>query len=119
MPRILVVDDEPAALRLVTRALSHRGYEVHAASSPAQALQVARIAPCFDLLLSDVIMPEMCGPELALKIAEFCPAAAVILMSGHIACEKLPPRAAFIGKPFLLADLYAVVERTLPSPPPA
>ncbi|MGB9455579.1 MAG: response regulator [Bryobacteraceae bacterium] len=114
--RVLVVDDEPAVLGLVSKALSDRGYEVHAVSSPLQALQVAHDEPCFDLLVSDVIMPEMCGPELVRRIAQLCPTAAVVLMSGHIASETLPEHAAFISKPFLLTDLYSVVEKALEPP---
>jgi DNA-binding NtrC family response regulator len=114
--RVLVVDDDPAVLGLVSEALSGRGYEVHAFSSPIQALEIARDAPCFDLLLSDVIMPEMRGPELVSRIARLCPTAAVVLMSGHIACEELPERAEFIGKPFRLTDLYSVVEKALERP---
>src|ERR1039457_7362665 len=66
--RVLVVDDEPGVLRLVAMALVRWGYEVHTAPGPMQALQAVRELPCFDLLVSDVIMPEMCGPELAKQI---------------------------------------------------
>jgi CheY-like chemotaxis protein len=114
--RVLVVDDEPAVLGLVSKALSGRGYEVHAVPSPLQALQIAHDEPCFDLLVSDVIMPEMCGPELVRRIAQLCPTAAVVLMSAHIACETLPEHAAFISKPFLLTDLYSIVEKALEAP---
>jgi len=115
--RVLVVDDEPAVLGLVSRALSRKGYEVHAVSSPLQALHLAHDTPCFDLVLSDVIMAEMCGPELVKRIAQLCPTAAVVLMSGCIASERIPEGAAFISKPFLLADLYSVVDKALEPPP--
>jgi CheY-like chemotaxis protein len=112
-PKVLVVDDEPAVLRLVSNALSARGYQVQAASGPVQALDIVKAAPCFDLVLSDVIMPEMCGPELVRKIAQLCPDAAIVLMSAYVAAEALPEHAAFIGKPFHIADLYSVVEKKL------
>ena len=111
--RVLVVDDEPAVLRLVSKALSIRGYEVCAAPSPGQALHCVRSEPCFDLVLSDVIMPEMCGPELVRRIAKICPSAAIVLMSGYLAAEAIPLRAAFISKPFRMLDLYAAVENVL------
>jgi CheY-like chemotaxis protein len=111
--RVLVVDDEPAVLGWVSRALSRKGYDVHAVSSPLEALLLAHDTPCFDLVVSDVIMPEMCGPELVKRIAQLCPTAAVILMSGHIAAETLPEGAAFISKPFLATDLYSIVEKAL------
>jgi len=111
--RVLVVDDEPAVLGLVSKALSGRGYEVHAVSNPLQALKLVHDLPCFDLLLSDVIMPQMRGPELVKRVAQLCPRAAVILMSAQIATEALPDRAAFISKPFRMTDLYSAVEKAL------
>jgi CheY-like chemotaxis protein len=113
MPKVLVVDDEPGVLGLVADALSILGYEVHAVSSPGQALEVVKAAPCFDLLVSDVIMPEMCGPELVRKVAELCPAISILIMSASIDRSELPASAGFISKPFLLADLYSIVEKTL------
>jgi DNA-binding NtrC family response regulator len=114
--RILVVDDEPMVLGVVSKALSIRGYETHAVLSPTKALELATAAT-FDLVLSDVLMPEMCGPELVKRIAQICPTIAVLLMSGQIAAEALPMRAAFIGKPFLMKDLYSAVEKALrPNP---
>jgi CheY-like chemotaxis protein len=113
-PKVLVVDDEPAVLALVSRALSARGYEVHAASHPRRALELAQAMPCFDLVVSDVIMPEMCGPELVRRIARICPTVAVVMMSGYLAAEAIPYRAAFIAKPFSITDLCSVVSNTLP-----
>lgn len=115
-PRILVVDDEPAVLGMVAKALSARGYEVHAASDARQALELARATPCFDLVVSDVIMPEMCGPELVKRLIRICPSTAVVMMSGYIAAEAIPKRAAFIAKPFGITDLYAVVAGVLAPP---
>src|ERR1035438_892574 len=99
---------EPGVLHLVHTALSLRGYEVHPASGPRQALDLVKTEPCFDLVVSDVIMPEMCGPELIRRITKMCPTIAVVLMSAHIAAEAIPEHAAFISKPFPLRDLYSV-----------
>ena len=112
-PKILVVDDEPAILLLVADALSALGYEVHSAQGPAQALNLVTAGSCFDLVVSDVIMPEICGPELIRRITQICPSTAVVLMSAHIASEALPPDATFLGKPFQLPDLYSAVEKKL------
>ena len=49
--RVLVVDDEPAVLGWVSRALSRKGYDVHAVSSPLEALLLAHDTPCFDLVV--------------------------------------------------------------------
>lgn len=121
-PRVLVVDDEPAVLGLVSRALSLRGYEVQAVPNPLHALQLVHDTPCFDLMVSDVIMPEMCGPELVRRVVQICPEAAIVVMSAHIDGhvmtarldgEALPRHAKFISKPFGLTDLYATVEKAL------
>jgi two-component system cell cycle sensor histidine kinase/response regulator CckA len=110
---VLVVDDEPSVLRMVSVALSGRGYEVHAVAHPHEALKLVRERPCFDLVVSDVIMPDMCGPELLRRVREICPNAAVVVMSAHVADEELPAHAKFIGKPFAIADLYCMVEKAL------
>jgi len=112
-PKVLVVDDEPAIVGLISTALSIRGYEVHAASHPKQALELAQAMPCFDVVVSDVIMPEMCGPELVKRITGICPNTAVVMMSGYVAAEAIPERAAFIAKPFRLADLCSIVASVL------
>jgi CheY-like chemotaxis protein len=113
--RVLVVDDDPAVLGLVAGALSSEGYEVHAVPSPTQAAELATVSPCFDLLVSDVNMPDVCGPELARQITQICPTIAIVLMSGDSAGQVLPKSAWFISKPFMLTDLYSVVEKALAS----
>ena len=114
-PKILVVDDEPGVLHLVSRALSLRGYEVHAASSPKQALAIAEALPLFDLVVSDVLMPGMSGTELVNRVSELCPAIGIILMSAQVLTGSLPEHAIFLSKPFPLRDLYAIVEEKLAS----
>ena len=110
--KVLVVDDEPSVLRLVAGGLSKQGYEVHAAPHPVQALVIVKAAsPCFDVVVSDVIMPDMCGPELVRNIRRICPSIAVVLMSAHIAAEGLPEFAAFIGKRFRMDELYSLVKK--------
>jgi two-component system cell cycle sensor histidine kinase/response regulator CckA len=112
-PRVLVVDDEPGVAGLVAQALAIRGFEVRTVCSPTEALELVKDEPRYDLLLADVIMPGMCGPELAKRVAELCPTIAIVMMSAFIDCEELPRAAGFISKPFLLTDLYSVVEKTL------
>src|SRR5664279_1107063 len=95
-PKVLVVDDDPGVLRFVADALSIQGYEIHAASGPVQALELVKAMPWFDLLVSDVIMPEMCGPELVRKIKQICPSIAVVMMSGNTSGQDLPSGTGFI-----------------------
>jgi two-component system, cell cycle sensor histidine kinase and response regulator CckA len=112
--RVLVVDDEPSVLRLVSGGLLKQGYEVHAAPHPHQALELVKAAsPCFDVVVSDVIMPDMCGPELVRNIKRVCPFIAVVLMSAQIASESLPEDAAFISKPFRMDELCSLVKKVI------
>jgi CheY-like chemotaxis protein len=79
--RVLVVDDEPAVLSVISLALSGRGYDVHTSVSALRALNLLKETErCFDLLVSDVIMPDLCGPELARELRQACPRGAVVLM---------------------------------------
>lgn len=112
-PKILVVDDEPAVLLLVSKALSVRGYEVHVTSDPWHALELANGDSSFDLLVSDIVMPGISGHELARRITQMSPTTAVVLMSGNVPAGEFPEAAAFLSKPFMVRDLYSVVDKTL------
>lgn len=80
---ILVVDDEDAVNRLVSRYLRHLGYRVLEACSGEEALAVVRRQrPAIDLVLSDVVMPGMDGVALAARLLARCPGPSVILMTG-------------------------------------
>ena len=79
---ILVVEDEPVVLQLVVRMLRRNGYSVIAAATGTQALELAADRH-FDMLLTDVVMPEMSGLELAERIGRLRPAATVLFMSGY------------------------------------
>lgn len=101
------------------RALRARGYEVLAASSPEIALELAAAHPQrIDLLLTDVMMPAMSGPDLARAITMRRPETRLLFMSGFSADliardGKLDPDTNFLGKPFTLADLALRVRRVL------
>jgi two-component system cell cycle sensor histidine kinase/response regulator CckA len=102
---ILVVDDEAAVNRLVTRYLSHLGYRVLEARSAAQALTLVRAQdPRIDLVLSDVVMPGVGGVELATVLLSRVPGPSVILMTG-----TLPPEVERI-------DIDGQVVRVLRKP---
>jgi two-component system, cell cycle sensor histidine kinase and response regulator CckA len=111
--RVLIVDDEPAVVRLVSRTLVGSGYEVLSAFSPGQALNIVQSSPPIDLVISDVVMPEMRGPELVQAVTQRSPSTAAILMSAYVDGHELPPDVPFIQKPFVAKDLVAAVERTL------
>jgi two-component system, cell cycle sensor histidine kinase and response regulator CckA len=112
--RILVVDDECQVLRLVASLLERAGYEVATASGPLQALQVVMTTNrTFDLVVSDVVMPEMRGPQLANEIRFLSPASGIIFMSGYVDPDELPKGTPFLRKPFSQSDLLGAVRGVL------
>ncbi len=110
--RVLVVDDEPAVSELVSRILSRAGFEVASASDPRQALEIVSKGPAPDLIVSDVVMPGMRGPELVREINRVSPATAGVLMSAFPA-ESLPSGVPFLKKPFSPNELVSVVQAAL------
>jgi PAS domain S-box-containing protein len=115
--RILVVDDDASVRRTARRILEREGYEVREARDGITALETLARGPEIDLLLSDVVMPEMRGDQLAARVGEVEPGAAVILMSGYAEEEVIEGirsrEVAFLGKPFTADDLRELVARVL------
>lgn len=115
---ILVVDDELMIVRVTTRALEAQGYVVLSASLPSEALRVAADPTLtIHLLLTDVMMPEMKGPELARTLAARRPPFKLLYMSGYAAQVLgegiLDQRAAFLEKPFTRQQLGDKVREVL------
>ena len=116
---VLVVEDEPAVRALIGRVLVKKGYAVIEAANGREALQLAGDATRpVDLLISDIVMPEMDGPELARRLADVRPGIPVLLISGysHDAIVReggFPPGTAFLGKPFTPSELATRVEEIL------
>jgi len=116
---VLVVEDEPAVRRLVSRLLTDLGYEVHEAAGASEALAVMeRIGDAVHLLLSDVVMPGMSGPELGQELHVRFPALRFLYMSGYTD-EAILQRglqiqgSSFIGKPFTPEELAGKVREIL------
>lgn len=114
---ILVVDDEVAIVEMTRMALESMGYTVLSASSPAEALSVAEGRE-IDLLVTDVVMPEMNGRELAGRLIREQPDMACLFMSGYtenILAHKgvLGAGVQLIQKPFTLGELSEAVQRVL------
>ena len=103
--RVLVVDDEPAVRTLATRVLREAGYEVNHAANGREALEYLEAHESPSLVLTDFVMPEMSGAELAEQVRERWPEVAVMFMSGF-ADDQRPDRAAphpgtmMLEKPF-------------------
>jgi CheY-like chemotaxis protein len=116
---ILVVEDERAVRSLVKEILETNGYSVLEAGNADEALRAAQAyAGTIDLLLSDVVMPGMSGPSLAVQLRAMRPSIEVLFMSGY-AEEPLELRgivekgAGFLAKPFTLAALTRKVREVL------
>jgi CheY-like chemotaxis protein len=116
---ILLVEDEASLLGITQRMLEKRGYKVLPAATPGQAIQLAREhTGRIDLLITDVIMPEMNGRDLARNFLSLYPQAKRLFMSGYTADViahqgVLDPGVFFIQKPFSAKDLAAMVRKVL------
>jgi len=114
-PRILVVDDTPENIRLLDAVLSPRGYTVDAVSSGAQALERLAAEPLPDLVLLDIVMPEIDGYEVCRRIratpaTELLPVVMITASSGEEKLKALEAGADdFVMKPFDQAELLARV----------
>ncbi len=116
---VLIVEDEPQILLLAKRILEHYGYKTMSAGSPGEALLLLeKYSGPVDLLLTDVIMPNMSGPELKARVEALQPGIKTVFMSGYTA-DVIAQRGlldkglAFIQKPFSLADLAGQVRKAL------
>jgi PAS domain S-box-containing protein len=116
---ILLVEDEPALREVTRRILAGAGYRVIVAASGREALAAARAheGP-IELLLSDVVMPQMPGPQLAKQLLAARPATNVVLMSGFAqpildSDGRLDPGTVLIEKPFSGPELLIRVAHSL------
>ncbi len=116
---ILLVEDEPGILRVTRRMLERQGYQVLGAAGPAEALRLGGAhAGRIDLLLTDVVMPELHGPDLADRLRALRPGLRCLFMSGHpadLVADQgvLGKDVHFLQKPFAAADLAAAVRQAL------
>jgi nitrogen-specific signal transduction histidine kinase/ActR/RegA family two-component response regulator len=116
---ILLVEDEPTILRMTRMMLERKGYSVLMAATPAEAMEKAKShSDVIDLLMTDVVMPEMNGRDLAGQITALYPDIRLLFMSGYTANViahhgVLDDGVAFIQKPFSMADMTAKVREVL------
>ena len=114
MIRILLAEDEEAMRTYLARALENAGYEVVAVDRGTAALPWLE-TEAFDLLLTDIVMPEMDGIELAQRCANISPETKVMFITGFAAvslkASREAPQAKVLSKPFHLRDLVLEVQR--------
>jgi len=105
---VLVVDDDPVVRRAVARFVASAGYQVIESSSPEQGLAAAERYP-IDLMITDLVMPNMTGYELAQRITDIRPGVRVIYMSGFAPDELVAERGRSTGPdPIFLQKPFAV-----------
>jgi two-component system cell cycle sensor histidine kinase/response regulator CckA len=120
---ILLVEDEEAVRSFAARALRMRGYHVLEAGGGEEALEIVRDPSIqIDLVITDVVMPNMDGPTLVRHVKEMKPGLAVIFMSGYAEeafrkSEQSSEDIHFLPKPFGLKQLAAKVKEVLSGTP--
>ena len=114
--RILLAEDDEAMRVYLERALVNAGYKVDSVDRGTAAVPLL-VESDYDLLLSDIVMPEMDGIELAQKCNEVSPHTKVMFITGFAAvtlkASREQPHAKVLSKPFHLRDLVLEVERVL------
>jgi CheY-like chemotaxis protein len=115
---VLLVEDDQAVRIVVRRVLQARGYAVLEAKNGKEALQLAAEHAAIDLVISDVVMPEMGGRELVDRLAVERPGLKILLMSGYTQGavarqDTLPPHVVFMEKPFVVDELLAKLAELL------
>ena len=115
--RILLAEDDEDMRRFLVKALEKAGYDVIAFGNGLKAYERLKEEP-FTLLLTDIVMPEMDGIELARKASELDPELKIMFITGFAAValnpdNQAPKDAKILSKPFHLRDLVDQVERML------
>ena len=116
--KILIVDDQPSVRHFVGRVLKNAGYTTVSASDGPEALKIIEASGAVNLLVTDLIMPQMRGDELARRVRRADPAVKVLYVTAHRdqlfqETATLGDAETFLDKPFAMHDLLeAVLNRT-------
>ena len=117
---ILVVEDDPSVRRVAQETLEAQGYRVLVAADGPEALKLVEdVQQRVDLVLTDVVMPKMSGPELAAELQQRRPSIRVLLSSGYGGdlVDQATSPYAFLQKPMTPNALAAKVRELLDAPP--
>lgn len=117
MARILVAEDEESVREMLVRTLESRGHEVSAVRDGMAALG-AFDGEAFDLLISDIVMPELDGIQLALRVSRDHPEMKIVLISGYTEAQQKARNLealvhGVIAKPFSLQEICGAVDDAL------
>jgi DNA-binding NtrC family response regulator len=108
---VLVVDDDPAIAQILAEALDEEGYDVRRASNGQQALDEIELEPV-DIVISDVVMPQVNGLALTQQLRDADIRTPVVLMSGMLRAIELPG-VSFVSKPFDVDVVLDVVRNVI------
>ncbi len=116
--RLLIAEDEPETRALLKRTLVREGFVVSVAADGAEALELLRADPSFDVLVSDVRMPVKDGLELLREVRKLRPELRVILITAYLDVQQyyeVMKSGAFeyLSKPFKIPDLLEVLDRAM------
>ena len=114
MERIIVVDDEPQVTASLARLLRRRGYDVGIATSASTALAMLHATPC-DLLITDVVMPDISGTQLVAEVRRLWPKLPCLLVSGYASLDDdgTGVTDSVLRKPWNTAELFSTIGRAL------
>jgi two-component system cell cycle response regulator CpdR len=117
MAKIILAEDDDSMRSYLVRALERAGHDVKSFAEGASAFEEIKLAT-FDLLLTDIVMPEMDGIELARRAAELDPSLKIMFITGFAAValhpdSRAPKDAKILSKPFHLNELVAEVDRMM------
>jgi two-component system cell cycle response regulator CpdR len=117
MAKILLAEDDDDMRNFLVKALEKAGHEVTSFAEGLSAFEEIKQTN-FDLLLTDIVMPEMDGIELARRASELDPSLKIMFITGFAAValhpdSKAPKEAKVLSKPFHLRELVAEVERMM------
>ena len=111
---VLVVEDEPVVRELIRLVLARGGHDVVAVAGPHAAITALKRQPLTELMLIDVVMPDMNGYDLAIQARLLAPGMRIVFMSGFARDEaRHPPNDGFLHKPFKTESLNEVVQEAL------
>jgi len=119
---VLLVEDDDSLRALTERILHRRGYVVLSAATAAEAIRLAATHDRIDLLLTDVVMPDSSGPEIAVALRRQHPALPVVYMSGYAESilatrTELPAGATLLHKPVSAHQLLSTIPRVMKARP--
>ena len=118
---VVVAEDDTPVREVIVRLLARAGYTVLSAVDGREALELI-VGQHVDVLVSDVVMPGLAGPDLARLVRQRFPATGVVLITGYSpdsidVADLLEGGARVVGKPFAAGDLIGAVEDVRARPP--